>query len=516
MTEHIKLNHEGEKLFQDGDYDGAQAAFLRAIEITPTYTEAHNNLGILFLQKRDINNAIHHLHNALTIDPLFKPAIMNLCVLLINSGDLKNAVNICMTYLKHNPNDRDIDNLISGIAETEVGRVAKRYISVLRFEDKLLEFLSFIEPFVKVEIGRLYFERIGHMAGDTDLYLRRRQLFGSPPNTVQIFIAGKPANQQLLDMFKKHVNIVQDESLLYLYEACEKFRKSKYFMPLLHFEPNEQGDFKKGRATLKFTEEEETKGKKYLLEMGLGENDWFVCIHARDTAYMTDQYPHDSDSNNSYRNADINTYKKSIDYIVEMGGFVIRVGAMVNAPLHYNNKRVIDYATYFRNEFMDIYLAAKCKFFLGAPCGICDTSGIFDVPFLAVNWTSFGTLPYNRNDLCLFIPKIVKKLDTGEPLPFSTFISEFNRHWDWASLFNGNRHYDLGYIHEDNSEEEIFEVTKEMFERMNGTFLQSDHDKELINKYYNLYEPDHCFSSLAKDRPPIGRDFLRRYEHLIC
>jgi putative glycosyltransferase (TIGR04372 family) len=516
MEEHIRLNNKGETLFLTGDYDGAQAAFFRAIDITPTYTEAHNNLGILFLQKGDINKAIHHLQNALTIDPLYKPAIMNLCLLLINNGDLKNAVNICMSYLKHFPNDTEFDNLISGIAETEVGKTARKYINILRFEDKLLEFLSFIEPFIRVEIGRLYVERIGHMAIDTDYYLRRRQLLGSPANTIHIFLASKPANQQLLDMFKKHLNIIQDETLLYIYEACEKFRKSRFFAPILSFKTSERGDFVKGDVTLKFTEEEEEKGRNNLNKMGICENDWFVCIYARDSEYTKRLYPHLDTSHNDHRNADIETFRKAIDYIIEMGGFVIRMGSVVKEAFNYNHDRFIDYSLICRNDFMDIYLSAKCKYFLGCDAGIVNVASIFNVPVALVNYEINGIIPHYRKDLCLYIPKITKRKETDELLPFSVFINEFDKMHDVEHMWRCGEHDKRGYSRQDNTPEEIFEVAKEMLERLNGTFLQTDHDKELINRYYELYSQDHAFASLAGEKVPLGRDFLRRYEHLIC
>jgi putative glycosyltransferase (TIGR04372 family) len=43
------------------------------------------------------------------------------------------------------------------------------------------------------------------------------------------------------------------------------------------------------------------------------------------------------------------------------------------------NTKIIDYASKYRTDFGDIYLPAKCKFFLGNTAGIYQVSTIFDI-----------------------------------------------------------------------------------------------------------------------------------------
>lgn len=56
-----------------------------------------------------------------------------------------------------------------------------------------------------------------------------------------------------------------------------------------------------------------------------------------------------------------------------------------------------------------------------------------------------------------------------------------------------------------NSPEEILELVKEMFERLEGSFTQTEQDKQLQEKYQNI----NATYILSKDsKNPIGREFL--------
>ena len=69
------------------------------------------------------------------------------------------------------------------------------------------------------------------------------------------------------------------------------------------------------------------QGNNNLLEMGLSSDDWFVCIHVRESGFRNDA------ARREYRNANIDNYVKACERIIEKGGWVIRMGDNSMKPL---------------------------------------------------------------------------------------------------------------------------------------------------------------------------------------
>jgi putative glycosyltransferase (TIGR04372 family) len=66
------------------------------------------------------------------------------------------------------------------------------------------------------------------------------------------------------------------------------------------------------------------------------------------------------------------------------------MGAAPSSPLPDLHPRVIDYAYRHRNEFMDYYLAARCKAMVSTGSGLDSVSYYLRRPFVWVNGTSWG------------------------------------------------------------------------------------------------------------------------------
>ena len=103
------------------------------------------------------------------------------------------------------------------------------------------------------------------------------------------------------------------------------------------------------------------------------------------------------------------------------GYFVVRTGINVKEALTTKNIKIIDYATKGRTDFLDIFLASKCHFYIGNACGICAVPMVFRRPLV---WANFIPLEYaptwSKSDL--FIPK---KLWLGKECCFMTFREIF-------------------------------------------------------------------------------------------
>lgn len=377
---------------------------------------------------------------------------------------------------------------------------------------RLLVFsLRFLDHVCGIRFRMLFCpRRLGHLALNTDLLLRRRQLYPEERRRRYILLTCSTANDQLLTMFRRQIPIWRCDRVLNAYLKYRKrLPKDETFTPL-PFHNNEYKLFSEGRASLTFTEEEEAKGREGLKELGIDpDNSWFVCIFARDDAYMKKCHSYMDGSYHSDRNADIDTFVRAVKYIVRKGGYVVRMGHVVEKPLSFKHEKVIDYAVSGRSEFMDVYLTAKCRFFLGTSSGIMNLANIFNVPCVYVNFVPMGTVPPYKNTI--YIPKKVRHIEKKCEIPFYCLIDIAK---DDSQIYFSSYTHSVGLEYIDNDEKDILEATVEMDRRLNGDFSYSPEDQELMDRYHALFPEDHWIGEAGRS-VPIGIDFLRKNRFLL-
>lgn len=343
--------------------------------------------------------------------------------------------------------------------------------------------------------------RIGHLAANTELFLRRlKNTDYYNKNNIYIgFCYYFPiCNHQLLKMFKRVLPIIESR----LFEKLmNTWIKNTEFSHRLPFNSNEYYEYNNFEPRLTFTAEERKRGRQLLSQLGIGENDWFVCFHARDSKYLGAGSEH-----LDYRNSDINNYLKAAEYLAEKGGHVIRMGAAVDKPLpHKRHSRIIDYALENRSDFMDVYLSAHCKFFLGNTAGIHGISMIFGIPVALANYIPIDVAPYRKEDL--FIQKKLWSEKEKRILSYQEiFRLGVELYWET------DQYVKAGIRLIENAADEILELAREMNMRIDGNFEISDKDEELQKKFQSLFKPtNHSYGSPAR----IGAFFLRTNEILL-
>lgn len=244
--------------------------------------------------------------------------------------------------------------------------------------------------------------------------------------------------------------------------------------------------------------------------MGIGPDDWFICFHSRDSAYLDKCHSYCSRegwSYHDYRDSNIKNYLEAVKYIVSCGGYAARMGYIVAEKLpDLNNPRIIDYASYHRTDFGDIYLHAKCKFSLGDTAGLWNVPTLFHVPVAGVNWTApLEHTPFRKGDL--FIPKKVWSIENKRFLTYREILESEVCHFQEANLFA-----EAGLQVVENTAEEILDLAREMNERLDGTWRTTKEDEELQKKYWSFIRPHHwCYRSPAR----IGTIFLRKNKELL-
>ncbi len=373
----------------------------------------------------------------------------------------------------------------------------------------LILFVYVCDPLLKIRFVKIRDDRIGHLAANTEIFLRRLELgIISKKKSLYIGISStNPVNKQLLNMFKRKMVIIHVPKLLCELAFAEKsvLAKTGFGMHLLQTS-YEFREFTYGKPSLYFTESEEKKGKKLLKAMNISAEDWFICFHARSSKYLAEHLMSIDGNYFNFRNWDINNALKAAKYIASKGGFALRMGAIVEKKLpDLKNKRVIDYASGHRTEFGDIYLPSKCKFFLGCSCGISNIAQIFNVPVVWCNLIPITLPPYSKRDL--FIPK---KLWSAEKKRFLTFreilesgVGDFGRQEQYERM---------GLKPIENTPEEILDLAIEMNERLDGTWKPGKEDEKLQKKFRSLFKKDsRCYGFPSR----IGAMFLRENKFLL-
>lgn len=236
------------------------------------------------------------------------------------------------------------------------------------------------------------------------------------------------------------------------------------------------------------------RGWRCLHDLGVPHDSWFVSLHVRDT------------SMDNGRDARIDTYKLAIESIVARGGWVVRMGNPTMAPMP-DTPHVIDYGhSNVRSDWMDVFLWARCRFFIGTASGPAFVPPTFGVPCVLTNW-----FPIVR------------------PLVFGQDIGIFKLYWSeshqrclsFAEAFASPIGMSESLSHRqskgiqviENTAEEINEVVLEMLERLDDTVRYSAEDEDLQIRFKQLRP---IFKErIGSSHSRVGRAFLRKYSYLL-
>lgn len=108
----------GTVYFNERNFDEAERQYMRALEVDVNYALAHFNLGNLFDEMGDRPQALTHYQAALGIHPNYADAHYNIALLYQSVHQNMKAVQHWKTYLKLDPNSE-----WAGIARRELGKL---------------------------------------------------------------------------------------------------------------------------------------------------------------------------------------------------------------------------------------------------------------------------------------------------------------------------------------------------------------------------------------------------------
>jgi putative glycosyltransferase (TIGR04372 family) len=369
--------------------------------------------------------------------------------------------------------------------------------------------ITLIMHLIRYRRVTVFTDRIGHLAAEVDCFVKERALGKLPAR--HWFILAPPhrvSNQHLLDYWRPHITVVTSPFLCALlgvmtwWRGLMVFDVSSYVLQLnatavYYAVCAEWGN---RPPLLQLSQADQTRGRDMLESMGMPRDAWFVCLQAREGGFSSaDEILH------QHRNSDVSKLIPAIEFITSRGGWCVRMGDPTTKPLP-PLLQVIDYAHHTAHpEWMDIFLCASCRFFLGNSSGLSIVSSIFGVPCALANMVPLSCLGYASRDVS--ISKLLRRKNAHDYLSFGEVFKSPVADYRFARLYQ-----DAGIEVEENSVEDILALTREMLDRVEGQVANSESDSLLQRRFHALLHPGHYGYGAASR---VGTAFLSKYERLL-
>jgi putative glycosyltransferase (TIGR04372 family) len=242
----------------------------------------------------------------------------------------------------------------------------------------------------------------------------------------------------------------------------------------------------------------EARGRAVLEELGMPRDAWFVTLHVREGTWKG------RPGIQGIRNAAVSTYLPAISEITSRGGWVVRIGdpSMTRLPTLAN---VIDYChCAMRADWMDVFLLARCRFFVGTNSGPTFVATLYGTPVVLTNWWPAAERPWHSSDI--FVPKMLRRVSNGCYLSLGETLRE-PYCWCYSRWYLANR---TGATVKDNDPQIIRDAVNEMLQRLDGDLAADDRVAELRARADRIYK-SHGIAGQAQ----LAGEFLRRNEAFL-
>ena len=384
----------------------------------------------------------------------------------------------------------------------------------------LILLVRILRPIILIRFGRICAFVIGHFVFDTEYYLTEKKI--EKIKSLDLFyfdykyknLKNNPLNTQWHKMISRHLLVHPFISYL---DIANKMipgnRTHRIVMPIekkISFGRDVKGLLSLSDPVIRFTKDENNQGKLHLESIGLNQDDKFVCLIVRDSAYK-EKYCNWKDdwSYHDYRNSDIDTYEDAALALAEKGYWVLRMGKVVNKPFKVKHTRVFDYAnSEYRSDFLDIWLSTNCSFSLMTNTGIGDLVCVFRRPVAFVNALPLGYINTSSNSNSIWLPKKIVWKDNKKQLTLKEQIET------GVIGFLGSEYYKNASVELiDNTPGEITEIILELEEKITGKWQPHPQDDELQNKFWEILQTWEHFPKLHGELQSRIPDFWIRQNH---
>ncbi len=479
---------------------------LQATILKPGWVQGHILLGNRMAAKGCIDEALGCWRQAIALEPDLAQVRVQLVELLITRGRFDEAFSAWQDAHALRPDWPEIDSAIQNAfffhGQMEIARRI--------FQDTMDVRRAFAVEHQLDQLGlrvlREFPTAIGHIAL-LDNYVKMGELGFRSPDQPVLLVHPTPSNPAYLSYWQDHLPcMINDPVAVDLLRPLAPYIEDRISAVLsargtveVDYDASVQAAIqveweRQSRPhLLQLQEDHNQRGWEVLETLGVPRGAWFVALHVRETRTTS----------RANRDAEIASYRLAIEAIVERGGWVVRMGdpSMTSLP---PMPQVLDYVhTEAWCDWMDVFLWARCRFFIGTPSGPAWVPPTFGVPCVATNWNAFFARRWYGQDL--FIPKLFWSEKENRYLTFAECLCSTVRTAESPAYLAS-----VGTKLVNNTPEELRDVVVEMLDRLDGTFQCSQEDRNLVARFEHLWTENGY-----RTNSPIGLAFLQKWAELI-
>jgi len=208
-------------------------------------------------------------------------------------------------------------------------------------------------------------------------------------------------------------------------------------------------------------------GDKIRKDFGIPDDAKIITIHIREQGWFG--------KTDIGTKATLKNYIPAINYLIEKGFYIVRLGDTSMTELNTNSSKIIDapfHPSY--RDIVDPYFLSKSTFFIGTASGPSAVSNCFGIPTLYTNYyLSNGFNVLSNNDLYIFQKHYSKQLKRY--LTYEEILLSPNQHFTNSESCENA---DLKFI--ENTEEEILKAVQEMYLRLKNSYQKDDESRKII------------------------------------
>ena len=374
-------------------------------------------------------------------------------------------------------------------------RIEKYLLIAIPIALLFVPIILLIKNLILLRFGLVHSDRMGHFVTDTALYLiekekivKKKKIFDflyfpmlKTNGGLHPFIV----NKQLEKMWRRKISI----------SSAYFIRPFWLIFSFLNIQEHLAGVSKtqcrdinnllaKNKNIITFTKEEIAYCKSILKENKIDEKK-IVLVILRDSNFLKksllEKGKFDRFDYHNYRNVDIQSYKKSINYLLKKNYFVIRMGKHLQRKISIDNKKYIElHNTKFHSDLIEIYLGSICKLCITSSTGYDEVPKIFNRPILYTNVCPLSDLQANSKYFMIIFQRYFYKTFNKE-LTFSEIVQK-NCHESYRSLeFKKEK-----ILLKKNTSEEIFQATKEFLYNINKNKFKKN--SKLQNFFWSTFK----------------------------
>lgn len=363
-----------------------------------------------------------------------------------------------------------------------------RFIAMGFYSVPILICIRLIRPFLLIRIGFFDSTRIGHYS--TEIALRTAQQQLKLTKSIDIYYIRQGSVNQYMDKLASRKFIIAPRFILHGLFLWNNYLPLKQLHTVSTFEVDNFLSCQKATKLELFTNKENQIAKNWLLTHGWN-GERIICLQVRDSSYLDNHYISKDWSYHSYRDCDIQSFRKATEWLNKMNFFVIRMGSICNQRMNFSNNLFLDYAfDSLRSDFMDVWLFANCDACISTGSGLDFWSALNKKPLLFVNLIPLRDI--HTTSSIMIAPQKLYWHDTFKPLTIDEcFMQNYSRTSDFT---------DNNILLRRLSEFEIFQIVKEFY----SCYLNKHSSNNINNKSPGRTELVRCTKAyLLKDKSII-------------